>query len=250
MKKCEYDQMYMLEESHFWFVGKRMFINKYLKSIQSSITQILDVGSGTGGTTKWLGQFGDVIGLENNTHGVTLGKKRGVAVLKGNATKLPFNDNCFSLVTLLDVLYHKQIRDVDTVLREILRVLKPGGYLLITDSAFPFLFSTHDDFQSGNKRFTLGQLHKNLSNSGFQIDRSSYIFFFIFPLLLVKRKIINYFFPPIRSDVNNVNVLMNWLLISLLKFESIFLSHISFPIGSSLIILAKKQQKQLVKNLS
>lgn len=244
MKQCEYDQMYMLEEAHFWFLGKRMFINTYLKPIRSFITQILDIGSGTGGTTKWLGRFGDVIGLENNTYGITLGKKRGVTVLKGNAIRLPFNDNRFNLVTLLDVLYHKQVKDVDVVLREILRVLKPGGYLLITDSALPFLCSTHDTFQSGNKRFTLSQLRDSLSNLGFQINRSSYIFFCIFPFLFVKRKIFDYVFPPARSDVYKINSIINWLLLSLIKFESILLSYTSFPIGSSVIVLARKPQKQ------
>jgi len=244
MKQCEYDQMYMLEETHFWFVGKRMFINTYLKPIRPFIAHILDVGSGTGGTTKWLEQFGDVIGLENNIYGIALGKKRGITEIKGNASRLPFGDNRFSLVTLLDVLYHKQIKDINTVLREILRVLKPGGYLLITDSALPSLSGSHDTFQSGNKRFLLSQLRESLSNSGFQINRSSYIFFCILPFLFAKRKIADYFFPPTQSDVYNVNPLINLLLSSLLKIESLLLTYLSFPIGSSLIVLAKKPQKQ------
>lgn len=232
--------MFMLEETHFWFVGKRMFIKQYLDPIEPSIHSILDIGSGTGGTTKWLEHYGSIIGLEKNPYSVALATKRGIKIVMGNAHKLPFKKESFDLVTILDVLYHQQILNIDSVLQETYRVLKPGGYLLITDSALPFLFSEHDKFLFGKRRFLLKQLQQQIPAFGFQIVKSSYIFFFIFPLILLKRKIIDLIYSPKKSDVWNVNKFVNRVLIIILKLESVLLNKISFPIGSSVIILAKK----------
>lgn len=242
MNNREYINMFELEETHFWFVSKRMFIEKYLAPVKSVVSAILDIGSGTGGTTKWLGKYGTVVGLEKSLRAATLGRKRGIRIIVGNAHKLPFKNSRFNLITLFDVLYHQQIFDIDVVLRETHRVLKSHGHILITDSALPFLYSKHDQHLFGKRRFTINQLEKHLLASGFTVIKSSYIFFSIFPLLLIKRKVFDFFSHPKESEVGKVNKLANQLLISVLQLESILLPWVSFPIGSSVIILARKNK--------
>ena len=56
--------MYRLEDSHFWFVGKRYFIDSLLNKYKKGIKNILDLGSGTGGATKHLQKYGKVLVLK------------------------------------------------------------------------------------------------------------------------------------------------------------------------------------------
>lgn len=131
--------MYLLEDSHFWFVGKRFFIKTYLNLIKSNIHNILDIGSGTGGATKFLEKYGKVTGIEKNSYARLLARNRGLEILKGEVEELPFKNHCFDLVTIFDVLYHKDVKNVRKAILEAKRVLKQDGHLLITDSAFNLL---------------------------------------------------------------------------------------------------------------
>ena len=233
--------MFQLENSHFWFIGKRLFIEEYLRSIKHSITKILDIGSGTGGTKKWLSKYGCTIGLEKSMYGIAFGKKRGLTIIPGSADVLPFKKNSFDLVTLLDVLYHKNIFRIEDVLKEAYRVLKPDGYLLITDSAWPFLYGKHDIQMHGKRRFTQSALKKPLHKLHFKVLRSSYLYFFLFPIFVIQRKIIDHIDRKEQSNVNNVNIFINAALIFIVKFEAYLLRIISFPIGSSVVVLAQKK---------
>lgn len=244
MIKSEYLKMYLLEDTHFWFVGKRFFIKTYLDKIKSRISNILDIGSGTGGATKLLDEYGEVVGVEKNPYARFLARKRGLKIIKGKAEKLPFKNNSFNLVTVFDVLYHKDIKSVGNVLKEIFRVLKPKGQVLITDSALSWLNSQHDQFMFSKRRFSLAEINDLLISQGFSIIKSSYIYFFIFPLVFIKRKIIDSFHNNDHSDVFKIPFIINWVLIFILRLEAILLSLIYLPIGSSIIILAQKNEQK------
>lgn len=229
-----------LEDTHFWFLAKREFVNSVLYQYKNYIKNILDVGSGTGGMTKHLYKFGRVVGIENNDLAISLSKKRRLKIIKGKAQKLPFTSNSFDLVTFFDVLYHKKIGEEKGVLDEAYRVLKPNGYILITDSAFEFLKSGHDIATQGKKRYRLGDIITLLHNSKFEIIKKSYIYFSIFPMVIVKRILINKVLNKNDSDVASVQSIINNILYKILKIEAFFLRYISFPFGSSVLVLAKK----------
>ena len=242
MKQDEYLKMYLFEDSHFWFVGKRFFIKIYLDKITNKISNILDVGSGTGGTTKLLEKYGKVIGIEKNSFAQSLSKKRGLKIVKGKAEKLSFKKNSFDLITILDVLYHRDVKNIDEVLKEISRVLKPGGFILITDSAFIFLHGNHGSSVYEKRRFTIKELKKILYKNGFTTINDSYMYFSIFPLVFLKRTIIDLFLKSNKSDVFVIPKIFNLLLISILKLESLLINYVKLPIGSSLIILGQKNE--------
>jgi len=242
MRKSEFKKMFELEDNHFWFVGKRYFIKTIIDNFLPEINlKILDIGCGTGGTTVLLKKYGKVIGLEKNKYAQKLAKKRGLEIIAGDAHELPFSNQNFDLVTIFDVLYHKEIKDIKKTILEVNRVLKKDGFVLITDSAFNFLKSTHDKALSGNKRFTIDYLNKILENCGFATIKSSYLFFSIFPLVFLKRKIFGFFAKKEASDVRYLPKSLNYLFTKTLSFEARLLKFINYPIGSSLIILAKKR---------
>lgn len=239
MQAQEYLKMFELEDSHFWFVGKSMFIKTVLAPYTSQIHRILDIGCGTGGQTIRLQQFGKVIGLELNDTAVKLARKRGLQVKRGTADHLPFRRSQFDLVTVLDVLYHRNVKSVAKIIKEARRVLKPHGYMLITDSAFAFLKSRHDEVMQGARRFRLKELKQTLEESGFKVKKASYCYFFIFPITVTRRLLTRH--SQQRSDVVKLPKILNQILIYLLTLESKLLRYFNYSFGSSLIILAEKQ---------
>lgn len=105
--------------------------------------QVLDVGSGAGHSTLHFARAGaDVIGLDLTPEMVETGRRlaaeQGLANARferGDAEALPFPDDAFDLVTCRLCAHH--FADVPAALREMRRVLRPGGRLLLCDSMAP-----------------------------------------------------------------------------------------------------------------
>lgn len=240
MNLREYKIMYDLEDSHFWFVSKRYFVQEVLNKYKNKIETILDIGSGTGGMTKFISQYGKVIGIENNQLGRRLSTKRGIKVLNGNANKLTFKKESFDLVTLFDVLYHKNIDNEDKTIKECKRVLKTKGLLLITDSALKLLSGNHDKATHGKRRYNLKEIIGIVEKSGFTVLRASYVYLTLFPIAFVKRVIIDKLVNPKDSDVYEIPPLVNRMLLLAIRIESLLFRYIDLPIGTSVILIAQK----------
>lgn len=236
MQQAEYQKMFELEDKHFYFVAKRFFIKTILGPYRNQIKNILDIGCGTGRQTKLLTNFGKVLAIEPNSLARKLAQCRGLEVVNGEAESLPKFSNKYDLVTFLDVLYHRNISSPERAVVEAKKVLNKNGFLLITDSAFSWLTSTHDRVMHGTRRFTLRQLEKILQKQNFMVLKASYLYFSLFPLLMVKR----FFFSSRHSDVNPIPMLLNYFIISVLWIENIFLRWVRYPWGSSVVILAQR----------
>jgi len=143
----------------------------------------------------------------------------------------------YNLVCLFDVLYHKYISSDEKVLSKVFKILKRGGNLCITDCAMPLLWSWHDNKVMARERYYLKDLEIKLQKVGFIIEKKSYIFFSLFPLFIINRMLGKFFQ---FSTIPRLPPLFNNIFISIYKLEAFFLRYVSFPIGSSLIILAKK----------
>lgn len=244
MKTAEYYKMYKLEEKHFWFLGKRFFTDSVLAKHKRKIKRVLDIGCGTGGMTKYLQKYGVCLGLEKSPLAAGLAKKRGVKVVTGEAENLPFAENQFDLATLFDVLYHREINNPEKALSQANRVLKPGGLILVNDSAFNFLKSSHDKLLHGKRRFTLNQMKRMLKRNGFEVLKASYVYFSIFPAVFIRRlfleKVLKW--GDGSSDVREMNRFLNSIITFIIRFEAYLLRFISFPWGSSILVLGQKNE--------
>lgn len=239
MQKREYELMYRLEESHWWFLAKRKFIESVLGG--KRFQRIIDVGCGTGGTTNFLRKYGDVVGIEKNDEAIKFAKRRGVKIIKGSAKKIPLKSGSAELVCFFDVLYHRAVKSDQTALKEANRILKTSGTLVITDSALPFLMGPHDVATHARERYYLDDLVGKVKRAGFRIRRKSYIYFFLFPLIFISRTVSKFKKEKIKSDLSEMPPLLNFLALLVCKIEAFFLREVSFPYGSSLIILAQKR---------
>jgi ubiquinone/menaquinone biosynthesis C-methylase UbiE len=86
---------------------------------------LLDVGSGSGEFLIGLGGSAWVVGVEVAPHG-----KPSFILVHGDAERLPFRNDCFSVVTCFEVIEH--VRDPESVIGEIHRVLRKKGVLVLS----------------------------------------------------------------------------------------------------------------------
>ena len=237
MENKEYQLLNQLENDHWWFISKRNFIKTLLSLVNlKPEAKILDIGCGTGINLKLLTQYGQVTGSDFSSTAIKFCQQKGFSkLLKASANKLPFKSPKFNLVTLFDVLYHQGIKDDQKVLNQVSKILKPKGYVLITDCAHQWLYSSHDKAQQARVRYQKKDLEAKVTKAGLSIIRSSYIYLTTFPLFIVKRLLFNY-----GSDVKKLNKVLNHILVMILKFEAQFLKQTNLPTGSSIIILAQK----------
>lgn len=241
MENSEYQKMYELEDSHWWFVTKRTLAMVFLNQIKKNFPRILDVGCGTGRNLLMLKQFGQVFGVDVNPLALKFCLERGQTQVKhSGAETLPFKDNYFDLVTIFDVLYHRGIKSDIKALTQAFRVIKPGGYLLVNDCAHQWLYGPHDRAMQARHRYSRKELVEKITTAGFRVKRASYTYILTFPLFLTNRLLKKFFFSGNGSDVNKLPSWLNKLLIIINQFESRLLCQVDFPIGSSIMVLAQK----------
>lgn len=243
MQRYLYKDLYNLEDRHWWHKAKRELVSYYLKQNFLSKNKILDVGCGTGKNIEAFSKFGTVWGIDSSSQAISFCKKRGLKnVVRGNIEKIPFSNQSFNFVTALDVLEHV---DDQKALKEIHRVLKNEGFLIITIPAFPELWSRWDEVLEHKRRYTQKTLNKLLKDNRFQVIKISYMHSFLILPALIIRTFKNLFYKNYYpSDFLLSNKLLNYLLAKIALIEKFFIINLSIPFGTSLIVLAQKYEKK------
>lgn len=236
MEKLQYQKMFELEDIHWWFLAKREFVKTVLP-LSGKHLKILDIGSGTGGMTKFVSQYGDVTSVETSVYALPYLQKRKIKYLFSSIYTCKFQKESFDAICLFDVLYHQDIKNDEQLLNNIYSWLKPNGVVCITDCAIPLLTSHHDLIMHARTRYWLGDLTKKLEQKKFLVKKASYIYFFTFPFFIITR-LVDKVIP-----LDTVSILPSWLnslLFIISKVESNLLRLMNFPLGSSIIIVAQK----------
>jgi SAM-dependent methyltransferase len=243
MQQHTYAIMRRVEESHWWFVGRRKIIRSFLERIVQNgppaPLKILDVGCGTGANLEMLSEFGAAEGVDVSAEALSFCQARGLVNVKlGEAEHLPYEAGSFDLVTGLDVVEH--LDDDRAGLGEMARVLRPGGRALLFVPAFMFLWGVQDDISNHRRRYTLPELKRALRESGFEVERASYVNISFFAPILLGRLIMRVTGLRPESE-NNITIgFLNGVLGKLLGAESVPLRYLNFPFGVSIICLARK----------
>jgi ubiquinone/menaquinone biosynthesis C-methylase UbiE len=90
---------------------------------------ILEVGCGTGLILERVAEFaGRAAGIDLSDGMLAKARERGLDVVQGSATELPYDDESFDVVYSFKVLAH--VEDIETAMAEMARVTRPGGYVL------------------------------------------------------------------------------------------------------------------------
>jgi SAM-dependent methyltransferase len=237
-----YPILFTVEQSHWWHTGRRKIIAGFVEEICRRVTdrrpRILDVGCGTGANLLMLSNYGDAEGVDISEDALAFCRDRGLDKVRlGAGEELPYDDGTFDLVTALDVVEHM---DNDLAgLKEMKRVLRPGGRVLLFVPTFMFLWGLQDDVSHHRRRYRLSQLRRVLEEAGFEIERTTYAnITFFFPILLI-RQLMRVTGIKAESE-NNINVsAFNGVLGKLLGAESWILRYMNLPFGVSGLCVAR-----------
>jgi SAM-dependent methyltransferase len=163
--------MLELDDRHWWYRGRRRIIRAELDRLALAPgAHVLDAGCGSGRTLEELAPYGEVSGIELDPAAAEVARARGQGDVRiGRLEELPWEDACFDLITCLDVIEHTP--DDRVTLRELRRVSKPGGFLLVTVPAYQGLWSMHDVANHHYRRYSRGRLRTAASEAGWRVVR-------------------------------------------------------------------------------
>jgi SAM-dependent methyltransferase len=252
MQQHTYAIMRRVEETHWWFAGRRQIIRSFLERLcrdlqtlrvdqggVNSPLNILDVGCGTGANLEMLSEFGEAEGVDLSGEALSFCRARGLQNVKqGEVEALPYANGSFDLVTGLDVVEH--LDDDLAGLKEMWRVLRPGGQVLVFVPAFMFLWGVQDDISHHRRRYTLDLLKRVMSQAGFEVTRASYVNISFFTPILIGRFLMRALRIRPESE-NNITIgFLNGVLGKLFGAESLALRYLNFPFGVSIICVARR----------
>jgi len=243
MQQHTYPIMYEVEGKHWWFIGRRKIIESFVSRICADLgkrkPRILDVGCGTGANIQMLSNFGVTEGVDVSAEALDFCRARGLSKVKqGAAEALPYEDASFDLVTGLDVVEH--LDDDVAGLKEMRRVLRPGGRALLFVPAFMFLWGVQDDISHHRRRYTLLDLKMRLRKAGLEVERATYANITFFLPILIGRVIMR--LTGLRpASENNITIgALNGFLGWIFGAESWWLKRMNFPFGVSIVCIAQR----------
>jgi SAM-dependent methyltransferase len=163
--------MLELDDRHWWYRGRRRIIQAELDRLPlPRPARVLDAGCGSGRTLEELRRYGEVSGIELDPGAAELAQGRGCGEVRvGRLEELPWEGESFDLITCLDVIEHTP--DDRVTLRELRRVCRPGGFLLVTVPAYQGLWSMHDVANHHYRRYSRPRLRAAARESGWQVRR-------------------------------------------------------------------------------
>ncbi len=189
MEAYLYQEMFELEQRHWWFAAKHRIVLDLLHRQpfrRDRKPRVADIGCGCGRMLELLSQEYEAVGVDASPIAVEFCRKRGVNVVQGALPDaVPLDQQSFDAVLMLDVLEH--LDDDVACARSVARLLAPGGTLLLTVPAYQWLYGPHDAAHHHRRRYNRGQLREVLSDAGLRVNYLSYYNALLFPLALLQR---------------------------------------------------------------
>ncbi len=238
---------YRAERTHFWFRGFRRFVAPWLATAAAGRTglRLLDCGCGTGANLALLERHGRAFGFDITATGPRFARAHGVTrVARGSIAEIPCADASFDIVTAFDVLYGLPDALEQAAVREMARVVKPGGAVLVTVAALDSLRGGHGALAKELRRYTTASIAARLESAGLRVERVSYTHCTLFPLVYAVRAWQRWrgggTAAPSDTEISVPSAPVNAALAAALTVESWLLRVVNMPIGSSAICLARK----------
>lgn len=168
-----------------------------------------------------------------------------VPLIQMDLGNCPLPDRSVNVIVALNVLEH--IEDDENALRQIHRILKPGGYAIIEVPANPDLYDFYDKQLHHYRRYSMKDLCKKVYRSGFCVQKQTYLGVFIYPAFrFVKNR--NKQIRHLNSTQDSVKDMiqfggpyLNAILCLLMKMELKIGDYIRYPKGIRCLVTLKKE---------
>lgn len=229
--------------THWWFDGRRHLFRQIIDSLDKrKISRILDIGISSGTNLELLDalRLGFVVGIDKSVTAINICSQQGFKGLcRGSVTSLPYADSTYDLILATDILEH--VAEDEKALKEINRVLKPQGTLLVTVPCFQALWGLQDDVSHHVRRYSLREISGLIENEGLQIEEHFYFNFLLFVPIYIARRVLKYlpFQPESENQINSP--LINRVLTCLFKIDVQIARRWHPPFGVSALVLCKKK---------
>jgi SAM-dependent methyltransferase len=230
------------EADHWWFVGRRHLFARLIAELGlPPDATILDVGTSTGTNLRMLHDLGfrHVVGLDQSPDAIRFcAEKRLGEVRLGDVCALPFLDASFDLVLATDIIEH--VDDDLGALRELHRVLRPAGRLLLTVPTFSLLWGLQDEVSHHRRRYRMPQLLARLRSAQLASDENFYFNYLLFLPILLARCGMRLLRVQIDSEGQLNPPWLNCILGPLFRFDVWSARWMRPPIGVSALVLAAR----------
>ncbi len=236
MDRALFDHMAENADRHWWYVARRAVLVALIRRriAPPPGARILEVGCGTGHNLAMLAGFGAVAGTELDDQARTFARDRLNADVA--AARLPELDGvaeaAFDLVAALDVIEH--VADDVGSLASLARRLRPGGRLLVTVPAYPWLWSAHDVANHHLRRYTARSLRNAADAAGLRVEHLGYFNMLLLPLVIAAR-IAGKVTGKDSSDDAMPSPAVNRALKAVFALERYWIGRLSMPAGVSLV---------------
>jgi SAM-dependent methyltransferase len=233
------------EATHFWFRGFRQFVAPILERAAGGRhdLRLIDCGCGTGYNLGLLRPYGSVCGFDLTPGGVARARAGGDRVVRADITQIPFASGAFDIAASFDVL---QLIEADIqAVREIARILRPGGAAVLTLAAFEMLRGDHSIAWHEVRRYTPATARQLVEAAGLRPERVTFTFASLFPLIAAAR-FTQRLLRPLRGTKDDADIAVpagpvNSALTKLVSAEASLASRgWRMPVGSSILVLARK----------
>jgi len=255
MEPYEYATMASLETDFWWYRGLHgALVDLLTHAGLVPGAHLLDAGCGTGGALAYLAKALPGVrtsGFDFSPHAAPFWVQRDLtrcALASINA--IPFRDASFDTVMSVDVLESDAV-DLDAAVRELCRITRPGGIMLLVVPAYRWLRTDgHHRAVQAWRRFTRREVIALFDGHAVTITRSTHYFALLFPVIAAVRlalRLSTTLFPPdptvpARSELSALPPPLNAILSAIMAFERRLLRHVDLPFGTSIIVVARKQE--------
>jgi SAM-dependent methyltransferase len=243
MNAAEYDNLELTEREHWYYAGKREVVHCWLErtAALSADQTLLDCGAGTGLFAEEMAVRCRVLVLDDHEESLRRLRQRfrPEQVLRVSAEGIPLADASVDAVTALDVLEH--IESDRAAVREMARVLRPGGVAVVTVPAGMALWSDWDTSLHHYRRYSRKQLRNLFGSGDWEILHVNYTNVLVYPAVWGVRKWRAWFKPEAVSRTEDkipprwLNRLLRVLFVNMGRWR------IPFPFGVSLLLVARRR---------
>lgn len=234
-----------LEAKNFWLRARNNLIVWAIGKYSPQLKSLLEIGCGTGFVISAISKrFPNAIlsGSEYFEEGLVYARHRlpSAEFMQMDARHIPY-ESTLDAIGAFDVLEH--IHEDEDVLLQIYKALKPGGIMYITVPQHRWLWSAVDEYACHVRRYDVNELHRKVSQSGFNIIRSTSFVSMLLPAMYLSRLL-----QRNKMDISmdamaelRINPVLNKMFEWILYLElTLIRAGVALPVGGSRLLIASK----------